>query len=87
MILIRTLFSRLEKEKYIAKYYNPMLTTASILGRILEVLNHLNEFNVPRPVRQLSGGMLSAVSFIVSFSYKHVLVIVSLLVSLISMYL
>ena len=77
MITIRTLFSRLEKENYIAKYYNPMFTTAGILGRILEVLNHLNEFKVPSPVRQLSGGMLSAVSFIVSFSSKYVLVIVS----------
>ncbi|XP_063679839.1 hydroxylysine kinase-like [Bolinopsis microptera] len=54
-------FNTHENERYIAKYYNPLYTTEDILSKILEVLVHLKKLNVPRPVPQLSGNMLSRI--------------------------
>ena len=45
--------------KFIAKYYNPLFTNREILEKILKTLVHLERFNVPRPVPQISGDLLS----------------------------
>jgi len=67
-----TLFPRLENERYLVKYYNPLYTTEEILSKILEVLMHLKKkFNVPRPVPQLSGNMLSPVGYTVCIDIDY----------------
>ncbi|KAL5265765.1 hypothetical protein ACHWQZ_G006468 [Mnemiopsis leidyi] len=50
-----------DDKKYIAKCYNPLLTDRHVLEKIMETLVQLEKFNVPRPVPQISGDLLSEI--------------------------